>query len=274
MTAPSPTPEHTPGLRTGAEVAGILAPIAAAVQPHEAAPLVMPATILAVAGMKGRSYAPDMGDVFDLVDRMNTANPDPLIRFVAHECNDGEFIIENLAGLERTTSLSKLPGILRFDGRLGFDAYGKFRDEQLASFRDAVAAGAYPWNTDPLILEKGIAHGYPDQAILDRERHTTTQSQSLALAMQLTEIEQEDEGSSLVLLPKQDYDEGGADFWIRADHQNDPGVRAYINTARAILREFAATPFAKYYREDPRVQLVLEHRRIAQSIRRQLEGLA
>jgi len=262
---PAPAPERIPGLRTGAEIADFLGPLVAAVPPEEAVPFLMPAAVLTIAGLKGLSYIPDLGDLSDVVKHVNGACRDRLIRFKWDAGNGGTLIIQSLAGAERASRGSKLPGALRFENRLGFDGYGSHREEQLASFARKVASGSYPHGCDPADLEHGVAYGYPDRAIIDFERVHTTRSEELAETMQLTDIEGRAAGSQLEF---RSYDEGGADIWVQAHHAADRDVCAYVEAALFTLRGFAETTLAKRFAEDLTTEAVLERRMIAQTTRR------
>jgi len=181
------------------------------------------------------------------------------------------FVIQNLAGAERSSRRSKLPGILRFESRLGYEAYLAYREQQRASFAREIANGSYPYNTSAAELDYGVAYGYPDRAIIDLERVVTTQNRDLIFAMQLTDIEGNRNETGLDFRRISTYDESGVDFWLRADHMADPGVSAYIEAARWVLREFTETPIAKRLKGDLAVQIAVEERATAQAVRRQLE---
>ena len=268
--APASASEYLPDLRSGAEVAEILAPIIAHARPREASVLATPAVVLAISGLKGTSYVADLGKLDRAIEELNIRCPDPLVRFDWDEIDSGRIYVHNLAGIERTSRSSKLPGILPFNSATGFEGYERFLPMQMHALEREIQFGSYPPEAEAETLFQGIFLGYPDQAILDFERAFSSPNPRTILDLPVTDILNSSDGGPLALLPHLESDRSGIDLIIREEHAADPGILDYARSARRIVREFEATALGRRLRDNPKVQTATERRQELWRTRRQL----
>jgi len=78
--------------------------------------------------------------------------------------------VENLAGIQNTSSATKLPGIPRFESSAGWDGYELWKQDTISGIRAAQESGYYPKdipiNTVLNYAFVGVVKGYPDTAIM------------------------------------------------------------------------------------------------------------
>lgn len=236
----------------GSETSKRIFEIYNALGPEVGCHFVDPNVVLAIAGLKGLADAHWVMLNKERSERIKKLNDQMSLHGlkISYRKNLGDgFTLESMSiyslkGLERKTNTTKIPGVIPFDSRSGWEGFNKWDSEISKSLELAQKREEIPAEVRVGVLES-IILGYPDQAIWDfeeclRTRRKEDMETGLAQADILS-----------VSSYAQKYQGAIPEFLFYPEHANDPEIISYIKEAREVLKEFYDSPWHQELARDP-----------------------
>jgi len=197
--------------------------------------------VLTLAGLKGHTEIfirveseKEIKSIEEDIEKLNDSLEKKGIRFnISPNRNDkgsksGQRLavgISNLRGLERTTKLTKLPGVPALDSQKGFAGAADWGEELAQNFTEKQRQGEIPQGKEAWqIFIDGISKGYPDTAIRDFYEWNKNGQKSKM------------QGSDIPGTGK--YPEAEPNYTFFPEHADEPAIRENIELAGQILEDF------------------------------------
>lgn len=240
LSAPEPltAPETTQIISSMYDIAG----------PRVGSFLVEANNVLTIAGARGQTefyiFSPIEEDQA-AVSRLDNTFKSQGISFsttkVIKRQDKPDFIIvnlESLKGFERVSKTTKIPGVIPYDSKSGWDGLKEWEYKVWGNLVAEQEKGTIPFPLDEIAdIFTGIKKGYPDQAIYDA-------TEWWGLNDRKTPIED----THIPYVKK--YRGAEPNFAYRPDHAHDPSIQATVQSWGKILEDFYNQPWHKTVSED------------------------
>ncbi|MDB5178943.1 MAG: hypothetical protein JWN01_886 [Patescibacteria group bacterium] len=144
-------------------------------EPRLGAYLVDPNVVLTLADARGQTEVYIRGGTAEDVapiERLSEFTEPRGVRFQAKmiEGKGGRPVlmmnVESLAGYERTTQNTQVPGVARFDARTGWGGVDDWWEDAWRVAKATKPGTYFSGDTDPIHAPYGVVKGYPDEAVV------------------------------------------------------------------------------------------------------------
>lgn len=209
--------------------------------------------VLTLAGLKGHTeiFIPvesekEIKSIEENIEKLNDSLEEEGIRFsVSANRKDkgakpGQRLavgISNLKGLERTTKLTKIPGVPVLDSQKGFTGAVDWGKELAQDFAQKQRQGEVPQGKEAWqIYIDGLSKGYPDTAIEDFYKWN--------------QGGQKDRMANSRIAGTGKYPEASPNYGFFPEHAENPDIKENIQLATKILDEFYKSDWHRQISED------------------------
>lgn len=147
--------------------------------------------------------------------------------------------VESLAGYERISRQSRMPGIEPFNQSGGFAALEKWRGNFYWNLKKAQEEGQLPKELDLDNISAGIQRGYPDIAIIDFSQYISEGRKRPIAEMHIPYT-----GT---------YEEAEPNYTVFPEHADHPDVLANARELGALLQGFYESDFHQKVSQEPEI---------------------